>query len=98
MPAPKSPGVPSSSCRARVAGEADCPDREDFGIAGSRLRRWMAHPMSMRAGGKACPSDEKAERVRLRRENRTQAMEIDILAAPTSPGRTCLQNGVPVRS
>nr|WP_088319590.1 transposase [Kineosporia sp. R_H_3] len=52
---------------------------KDLGISESCLRRWMDRD-DVDAGRKeGLSSDERAELVRLRRENRVQAMEIEIL-------------------
>jgi len=52
---------------------------KDLGISESCLRNWMAAD-DVEAGRKeGLTSDERAELVRLRRENRVQAMEIEIL-------------------
>jgi len=52
---------------------------KDLGISESCLRRWMDQA-DIDAGRKeGLTSDERAELVRLRRENRVQAMEIEIL-------------------
>jgi transposase-like protein len=51
----------------------------DLGIAESGLRRWMAQADVDEGKKPGLSSDERAELVRLRRENRTQAMEIEIL-------------------
>ena len=52
---------------------------KDLGIAESGLRRWMAQADIDEGKKEGLSSDERAELVRLRRENRTQAMEIEIL-------------------
>jgi transposase-like protein len=52
---------------------------KDLGISESCLRRWMDQD-DVDAGRKeGLTSEERAELVRLRRENRVQAMEIEIL-------------------
>ncbi|MTD15138.1 transposase [Nakamurella sp. YIM 132087] len=57
----------------------------DLGIAEACLRRWMAKADREVGAGPAEPGtgpltgDERAELVRLRRENRVQATEIEIL-------------------
>jgi len=51
----------------------------DLGISESCLRNWM-HQADIDEGlSEGLTSDERAELVRLRRENRVQAMEIEIL-------------------
>ncbi len=53
---------------------------KDLGISESCLRNWMAAADDVEAGRKdGLTADERAELVRLRRENRIQAMEIEIL-------------------
>ena len=98
MPAPKDPEFRRRAVElARLREKPIAQIARDLGIAESGLRRWMAQADvdDGQAGGLS--SDERAELVRLRRENRVQAMEIEILkrAAPTSRGRTCSQNRVP---
>lgn len=77
MPAPK-PVV----FRERAVGLARQPGASvatDLGISESCLRRWMARD-DIDAGRKdGVTADERGELVRLRRENRRQAMEIEIL-------------------
>jgi transposase-like protein len=51
----------------------------DLGIAESCLRRWMKLDDVDAGRIEGVTSDERAELVRLRRENRVQAMEIEIL-------------------
>lgn len=51
----------------------------DLGIARSCLRRWMMLDDIETGQAEGLSSDERAELVRLRRETRVQAMEIDIL-------------------
>lgn len=51
----------------------------DLGIAPSCLRRWMKLDDIETGQAEGLTSDERAELVRLRRETRVQAMEIDIL-------------------
>ena len=52
---------------------------KDLGIAESGLRRWMAQADIDEGKKEGLTSDERAELVRLRRENRAQEMEIEIL-------------------
>ena len=64
-------------------------------------RNWMDQAAIDGGERAGLTGDERAELVRLRRENRVQGMEIEILKrarsltppAPTSPGRTCSQTG-----
>ena len=51
----------------------------DLGIAESCLRRWLKHDDIDSGRSEGVSTDERAELVRLRRENRVQAMEIEIL-------------------
>lgn len=52
---------------------------KDLGISETGLRRWMAIADVDEGVKEGVTSDERAELVRLRRENRVQAMEIEIL-------------------
>ena len=51
----------------------------DLGIAESCLRRWMKQDDIDAGRAEGLSTEERAELVRLRRENRVQAMEIEIL-------------------
>jgi transposase len=51
----------------------------DLGIAETCLRRWMKQDDIDAGRGEGLATDERAELVRLRRENHVQAMEIEIL-------------------
>jgi transposase len=51
----------------------------DLGVAETCLRRWMKQDDVDAGRSEGISSDERAELVRLRRENRVQAMEIEIL-------------------
>jgi transposase len=65
-----------------LARSGDKPVAEiarDLGISESGLRRWMAVADVDEGRREGVTSDEHAELVRLRRENRVQAMEIEIL-------------------
>lgn len=80
MPAPKDPEFRHRA--GELARRREKPIAEiakDLGIAESGLRRWMAQAGGDEGHREGLSSDEKAELVRLRRENRTQAMEIEIL-------------------
>jgi transposase len=80
MPAPKDPEFRRRAVElARVREKAIAQIARDLGIAESGLRRWMAQADVDEGKREGLSSDEKAELVRLRRENRTQAMEIEIL-------------------
>ena len=52
---------------------------KDLGISESCLRRWMDRADVDQGRKEGLASDERAELVRLRRENRVQATEIEIL-------------------
>ncbi len=52
---------------------------KDLGISESGLRRWMAQSDVEEGRAEGLTRDERSELVRLRRENRVQAMEIEIL-------------------
>jgi transposase len=65
-----------------LARSGDKPVAEiarDLGVSESGLRRWMAVADIDEGRREGVTSDEHAELVRLRRENRVQAMEIEIL-------------------
>jgi transposase len=80
MPAPKDPEFRRRAVElARLREKPIAQIAKDLGIAGSGLRRWMAQADVDEGKREALSTDEKAELVRLRRENRTQAMEIEIL-------------------
>jgi transposase-like protein len=51
----------------------------DLGISESRLRNWMARADVDEGRREGLSSDEREELVRLRRENRVQSLEIEIL-------------------
>ena len=70
---------------------------KDLGISESCLRRWMDQDDVDSGRKEGLTSEERAELVRLRRENRVQAMEIEILkrASAYLPGRTTSQNDLP---
>jgi transposase len=80
MPAPH---PPEFRWRAiELARLREKPVREiakDLGISESCLRNWMAKADADAGERPGLTSDERAELVRLRRENRVQAMEIEIL-------------------
>jgi transposase-like protein len=52
---------------------------KDLGISESCLRNWMSQADINEGLKEGLTSDERTELVRLRRENRVQAMEIEIL-------------------
>ena len=80
MPAPKPPEFRSRAVElARLKEKPVAQIAKDLGISESCLRRWMEQA-DVDDGHKAgLTTDERAELVRLRRENRVQAMEIEIL-------------------
>ena len=82
MPAAKPPEFRRRA--VELARQRDKPIAEiarDLGISESCLRRWVDQ-VDVDDGHKAgLTSDERAELARLRRENRVQAMEIEILGA-----------------
>ena len=80
MPAPRSPEFRRRA--VELARQRDKPIAQiarDLGIAESGLRRWMAQADVDEGKKPGLSSDERAELVRLRRENRTQTMELEIL-------------------
>ena len=80
MPAPKDPEFPRRAVElARLREKPIAQIAKDLGIAESGLRRWMAQADIDEGHKPGLSSDEHAELVPLRRENRTQAMEIEIL-------------------
>ncbi|MGH8833998.1 MAG: transposase [Actinomycetes bacterium] len=80
MPAPHPPEF-----RRRAVGLARLRDKPvaaiatDLGISESCLRNWMNRADVDEGRREGLTGDERAELVRLRRENRVQAMEIEIL-------------------
>lgn len=80
MPASKDPEFRRRAVElARLREKPIAQIAKGLGIAESGLRRWMAQADIDEGKKEGLSSDEKAELVRLRRENRTQAMEIEIL-------------------
>ncbi len=80
MPAPKPPEFRRRAVElTRQPGASVAMTAKDLGISESCLRRWMARD-DVDAGRKVgLSTGEREELVRLRRENRRQAMEIEIL-------------------
>lgn len=80
MPAPHPPEFRQRAVElARLREKPISQIAKDLGISESCLRRWMDQA-DVEAGHKeGLSKDERAELVRLRRENRVQAMEIEIL-------------------
>ena len=80
MPAPHPPELRQRAVElARLREKPIAQIAKDLGIAESGLRRWMAQADIDEGKKEGLSTDERAELVRLRRENRTQAMEIEIL-------------------
>ena len=64
---------------ARLGDKPLAEIAKDLGISESGLRRWMVQSGVDDGTAVGISRDERAELVRLRRENRVQAMEIEIL-------------------
>lgn len=64
---------------ARLGQKPVAEIAKDLGVSESGLRRWMAQTDVEDGKSEGLSRDEHAELVRLRRENRVQAMEIEIL-------------------
>ena len=64
---------------ARLGQKPVAEIAKDLGVSESGLRRWMAQTDIEDGKSEGLTRDEHAELVRLRRENRVQAMEIEIL-------------------
>lgn len=64
---------------ARLGEKPVAEIAKDLGVSESGLRRWMAQTDIEEGKSEGLTRDEHAELVRLRRENRVQAMEIEIL-------------------
>ena len=64
---------------ARLGDKPLAEIAKDLGISESGLRRWMVQSDVDDGTAVEISRDERAELVRLRRENRVQAMEIEIL-------------------
>ena len=64
---------------ARLGDKPLAEIAKDLGISESGLRRWMVQSDVDDGTAVGISRDERAELVRLRRENRVQAMEIEIL-------------------
>jgi transposase len=64
---------------ARLGGKPVSQIARDLGISDSCLRNWVRQADINRGAKEGVTNDERAELVRLRRENRVQAMEIEIL-------------------
>ena len=80
MPAAKPPEFRRRAVElARLREKPVADIAHDLGIAESCLRRWMKQADVHSGRVEGLTSDERAELVRLRRETRVQAMEIEIL-------------------
>jgi transposase len=64
---------------ARLGGKPVSQIARGLGISDSCLRNWVREADIDRGTKEGLTSEERAELVRLRRENRVQAVEIDIL-------------------
>jgi transposase len=80
MPAPKSPEFRQRAVElARLREKPIAQIARDLQISESCLRRWMDQADVDDGHEPGLTKDERAELVGLRRENRVQAMEIEIL-------------------
>jgi transposase-like protein len=80
MPAPHPPEFRRRAIDlARQPGVSVAQVANDLGISESGLRRWMAQDDVDSGRKEGLSTSEREELVRLRRENRVQAMEIEIL-------------------
>ena len=80
MPAPHPPEFRRRAVElARLKEKPVSQIAQDLGISESCLRNWMQQADIDLGRREGLSSDERAELVRLRRENRVQAMEIEIL-------------------
>ena len=80
MPAPKNPEFRRRAVElARLREKPIAQIAKDLGIAESGLRRWMAQADIDDGKKEGLTSEERKELVELRRQNRVQAMEIEIL-------------------
>ena len=80
MPAAKPPEFRRRAVElARRREKSIAEIAHDLGIAESCLRRWLKQDDIDTGRSEGLSTDERAELVRLRRENRVQAMEIEIL-------------------
>jgi transposase len=80
MPAPKNPEFRRRAVElARLREKPIAQIAKDLGIAELGLRRWMAQADIDDGKREGLTSEERKELVELRRQNRVQAMEIEIL-------------------
>jgi transposase len=80
VPAPHPPEFRRRAVElARLKDKPVAEIAKDLGISESCLRNWMSRSDVDEGRKEGLSSDERAELVRLRRENRVQATEIEIL-------------------
>ena len=80
MPAPKPPEFRRRAVDlARLREKPIAEIAKDLGIAESCLRNWMARADVDEGKREGLSTDERRELVRLRRENKVLAMEVEIL-------------------
>ena len=80
MPAPHPPEFRQRAVElARLREKPIAQIAKDLGISESCLRNWLAQADVDDGTRPGLSSDERAELVQLRRDNRVQAMEIEIL-------------------
>lgn len=80
MPAPKPPEFRQRAVQlARLREKPITEIAKDLGISESCLRRWVSQADVDDGHKVGLTTDEREELVRLRRQNRVQAMEIEIL-------------------
>ena len=80
MPAPHPPEFRQRAVELARLREKPVRDiARDLGISESCLRRWMSQDDVDAGRREGLSTDERKELVKLRRENRTLAMEIEIL-------------------
>jgi transposase len=80
VPAPRPPEFRRRAVElARLRDKPVAEIAKDLGISESCLRNWMSRADVDEGRKEGLSTDERAELVRLRRENRVQATEIEIL-------------------
>ena len=80
MPAPHAPEFRRRAVElARLREKPISQIAKDLGISESCLRNWLAQADVNDGTRPGLSSDERAELIQLRRDNRVQAMEIEIL-------------------
>jgi len=80
MPAPHPPEFRQRAVElARLREKPISQISKDLGISESCLRNWLAQADVNNGTRPGLSSDERAELIQLRRDNRVQAMEIEIL-------------------